>query len=185
MAGTTEVRRGMIILYNNEPHIIIEKEFYSPGKGGAFNRVKLKSIRSGKILSQTFKSGEKLEELEISTSTMQFLYVDGDIAYFMNPESFDQVGINLDLIPGSTDFLHTEAKYIVTSYDGEPIYVQMPPKISLVITETPDAVKGDSVSNATKEAILETGVKINVPLFIKTGEKIVVNTEDYTYFSKA
>lgn len=185
MAGTTEVSRGMIILYNNEPHIIIEKEFYSPGKGGAFNRVKLKNIKSGKILSQTFKSGEKLEELEITTSTMQYLYVDDSSAYFMDPVSFDQISVSMDLISGGTDFLHTDAKYIITMYENEPIYVQMPPKITLEVISTADAVKGDSVNNATKEAVLETGVKINVPLFVKTGEKIIVNTLDYTYFSKA
>ena len=184
MAFTSEITRGMIINFNNEPHVLIAKEFYSPGKGGAFTRTKLKNIKTGKILNHVFKSGEKLDQLDIETKTMQFLYADENDSYFMDPETFEQLTISLDMIDGGTDFLHTEGKYIIIIYEGEAISVQMPAKIALIVNETSDAVKGNTSGNATKEAILETGAKVYVPLFIKTGERVVINTETRQYVSK-
>ncbi len=184
MAGTTELRRGMIIEFNNEPHVLIEKEFYSPGKGGAFNRVRLKSIKSGKIFNHVFRSGEKVEELEIESKTMQYSYVEGNSAVFMDPTTYDLVNVLMDLIPGGTDFLHEDGKYIISFYEGNPIYAQIPQKITLKIIDTFDAVKGDTATNASKEATVETGFKVQVPLFIKNGERIVINTDTGTYFSK-
>ncbi len=184
MALTSEITRGMIILYNNEPHIVIEKEFYSPGKGGSFTRTKFKNIKTGKIFTQTIKTGEKLEQLEIETKTMQYLYADEKEAYFMDPISFDQLTIPLDMIDGGADYLHPDAKYIVILYEDQAISVQLPSKIALVVTETSDAVKGNTSGNATKEAIVETGAKVYVPLFIKTGDKVIINTETRLYYSK-
>lgn len=184
MAYTTEITKGMIVNYNNEPHLIIAKEFYSPGKGGAFTRTKLKNIKSGKIISHVYKSGEKIEQLDVETKTMQFLYSLEKEAYFMDPNTFEQLTIPLDLIDNGTDFLHTEGKYIVIIYENEAISVQLPGKISLLVSETSDAVKGNTSQNATKEAILETGAKVFVPLFIKQGEKVVINTETRLYVSK-
>ena len=172
MADTTELRRGMIISFNNEPHILIEKEFRSMGKGSAFNRVKLKSIKTGKFVNHVYKSGEKVNELDVTTTNMSFLYSDNENAYFMNPETYDKTSVALDLIPGGTDYLQTEAKYVMSFYDDQVIYVQLPGKIALTIIDAPDAVKGDTANNATKEVTLETGVKVKVPLFIKNGERI-------------
>lgn len=185
MAETSDLRRGMIILFNNEPHVMIEKEFYSPGKGGAFNRCKLKSIKTGKIVANIFKSGERVNELDVSSRTVQYLYDDGTIAFFMDPISFDQFEVSLNIISGGKNFLHTEGKYIVTIYEEEVIFVQIPQKLTLEVVETPEGSKGDTVSNATKEAVLETGFKVQVPLFIKKGEKIMINTEEGKYYSKA
>lgn len=184
MAGTTELYRGMIINFNNEPHILIEKEFYSPGKGGAFNRCRLKNIKNGKFFYHVFKSGEKVDELDIQTKTMQFIYTEGSDAYFMDPDSYEQIALPLDQIPNGSDFLHTDAKYIMSFYEGDVIYVQLPQKITLAVTETPDAVKGNTATNASKDATLETGAHVQVPLFIKGGDKIIINTESGTYFSK-
>ena len=184
MAFTSEITKGMIVLMNNEPHIVIEKEFYSPGKGGSFTRTKFKNIKTGKIINQTIKTGEKLDQLEIETKTMQYLYADEKEAYFMDPTSFDQLTIPLDMIEGGTDYLHTEGKYIIIIYENQAISVQLPSKIALLVTETSDAVKGNTSGNATKEAIVETGAKVYVPLFIKTGDKIIVNTETRLYVGK-
>ena len=184
MAFTSELRRGMIIAFNNEPHLLIEKEFYSPGKGGAFTRTKLKNIKTGKIVTNVFKSAEKVDELDIETKTMQYLYEDGKDAYFMHPETFEQINVGLDMIDKGKAFLHTEAKYILIIFEGMAISVQLPPKLGLQVIETGDAVKGNTSGNATKEAILETGYKIYVPLFIKQGEKIIINTETGQYVSK-
>ena len=184
MAFTSELTRGMIISYNNEPHLLIEKEFYSPGKGGAFTRTKLKNIKTGKIVNQVFKSNEKVDELEVDTKTMQYLYADEKDAYFMDPVSFDQISVPLDMIDRGTDFLHAEGKYILIIFEGVAISVQLPGKIALIVNETSDAVKGNTSGNATKEAILETGAKVYVPLFIKQGEKVLINTETGLYDSK-
>ena len=184
MAFTSELRRGMIISFNNVPHLLIEKEFYSPGKGGAFTRTKLKNIQSGKIVNNVFKSGEKVDELDIETKTMQFLYSDEKEAYFMDPETFEQLSVELEMIDHGTAFLHTEGKYILIIFEGKAISVQLPSKLALIVNETSDAVKGNTSGNATKEAILETGYKAYVPLFIKQGEKVIINTENGTYVSK-
>jgi elongation factor P len=184
MAFTSELRRGMIISYNNEPHLLIEKEFYSPGKGGAFTRTKLKNVKTGKIVNNVFKSGEKVDELDITTKTMQFLYADEVEANFMDPETFEQISVDLERVDHGTAFLHTEAKYILIIFEDEAISVQLPSKLALLVTETGDAVKGNTSGNATKEAILETGYKAFVPLFIKQGEKVVINTETGAYVSK-
>jgi len=184
MAFTSELTRGMIILYNNEPHVLIEKEFYSPGKGGAFTRTKLKNIKTGKIVNQVFKSNEKVDQLDVETKTMQYLYSDEQDAYFMDPDSFEQLNVPLEMIDRGTDFLHTEAKYIIIIYENQAISVQLPSKIALVVTETADAVKGNTSGNATKDAVLETGAKVQVPLFIRQNEKVIVNTETGLYVSK-
>ena len=184
MTDTTELYRGMIMRFNGEPHVLIEKEFYSPAKGSAFNKCKLKNIKTGKVYHQIFKSGEKVDELEVQTRNMQFLYADETDAYFMSNETFEQIGVNLDLIPERTGYLHQDAKYTMSIFEDQVITVQLPPKISLIVTETSDVVKGNTVSNASKEATMETGLKVQVPLFIKTGDKLIINTDSGTYFSK-
>lgn len=185
MAYTSNINKGMYIDFNGEPHVIIEKVFYSPGKGAAFNRTKLKSLRSGKIVSQVFKSGEKVDEIVVDTKTMQFIYIDGDKAVFMDPQTYDQVSVPLNTIDGEESYLHTEAKYVMISYDGEVLSVQLPKKIVLEVAKTSGATKGNTATNATKEAEMETGVKIQVPLFVKEGDKIEINTESESYVAKA
>lgn len=184
MAFTSELTRGMIISYNNEPHLLIEKEFYSPGKGGAFTRTKLKNVKTGKIVNHVFKSGEKVDQLDIETKTMQFLYADETDAYFMDPVSFDQINVALDMIDKGTAFLYAEGKYILIVFEGKAISVQLPSKLGLLVVETSEAVKGNTSGNATKDAILETGYKAQVPLFIRQGERVIVNTETGLYVSK-
>jgi elongation factor P len=184
MGFTNELKRGIIIDFNKEPHLLIEKEFYSPGKGAAFTRTKLKNVKTGKIINQVFKSGEKVDELDIETKTMQFLYADDTHGYFMDPETFDQLSVALDMIDGGTSFLHTAGKYILICYEGDAISVQLPSKLGLEVVETSEANKGNTSGNATKDAILETGYKAQVPLFIKQGERVIINTETGTYVSK-
>ncbi len=184
MGFTNNIVRGMFIMFNKEPHLILEKEFYSPGKGAAFNRTRLKSLKTGKIINQVFKSGEKVEEIEVETKTMQFIYIDGNDAYFMDPETYDQVSVSLDIIDRGTNYLHPDAKYVTVNYEGEVLSVQLPGKIALEVTETSDATKGNTATNATKEAVLETGAKVQVPLFIKQGEKVIINTETNSYVGK-
>lgn len=185
MGFTSNIVKGMYIFYNNEPHLVIEKEFYSPGKGAAFNRTRLKSLKTGKIIAHVFKSNEKVDEIDVETKTMQFLYVDGNDAVLMDPQTYEQISVSLDLIDHGTDYLHPDAKYVTVNYEGEVLSVQLPAKITLEIVDTTSATKGNTATNATKEAKLETGAVTQVPLFIKQGEKVVISTEAGTYFSKA
>ena len=184
MALTSNITRGMVIMYNNEPCIVIDKEFYAPAKGASFHRTKIKNIKTGKIISHTVKSVEKVEEIDVDTKTMQFLYSDDTYAYFMDPVSFDQIEVPLEQIPSGTDYLHTDGKYVLLIYEGKAISVQLPLKIILAVTETGEGVKGNTATNATKEAIVETGLKVFVPLFVKIGDRISINTESGTYYSK-
>lgn len=185
MGFTTNIARGMYVMFNNEPYVIIDKEFYSPGKGAAFNRTKLKSLKTGKIINQVFKSGEKVDEIVVDTKTMQFIYIDGDKAYFMDPQTYEQIFIPVSVIDGGTTYLHPDAKYVTISYEGEVLSIQLPKKIVLQVTSTSGATKGNTATNATKEAEFETGLKIQVPLFVKEGDKIEINTEMNSYVSKA
>jgi len=184
MAMTDKLVRGMIIKYHGEPHLVIEREFYKPGKGASFNKTKLKNLLNGKVLSQTFKSNEKVEELDVMTKSMIYIYSDDYNAYFMDPDTFDQIPIPLEIIPGKKNYLLEEQKYIVSFYEDKVISIQPPIKMTLKVTHTTDGVRGNTAGNATKEAELETGIKIQVPLFIKENDKIVINTETGTYYSK-
>lgn len=185
MAMTNEVKKGMFILYNSQPFIILEREFYKPGKGGAYNKLRLRNVESGNILNVTLKSNEKVDEVDVSTKTMQFLYNDEEKAYFMDPVTFEQDEVSLEMIPGKTDYLHVDGKYVISYYEERAITLQVPLKMTLTVTETPDGGdRGNTATGATKEATLETGVKIQVPLFIKTGEKVIINTETNSYYSK-
>ena len=184
MALTNTITKGMVVMMNNEPHIVIDKEFYAPAKGASFHHVKFKNIRSGKIITIKVKSVEKVDEIEVDTKTMQFLYSDEKDAYFMDPVTFDQIAVPLDSISNGTAYLHADAKYVLLIYEGKAISVQLPLKITLTVTETGEGVRGNTATNATKPATLETGLTIQVPLFIKTGDKISINTEYGTYYSK-
>jgi len=185
MAQTSEIRKGMIIMHNNEPQHIVEADFYSPGKGSAFTRVKLKSLSTGKVIPFTFRSGEKVEELEVTYKDVQYLYKDEKSCYFMDPQTYEQLEVSLDVIKHYTNFMKEGGKYVVILYMGKIIYVKFPPQLEFVVTETTNAVKGNTVSNATKEAKIETGAIIQVPLFIKNGDTIKVNPETGEYQGRA
>jgi len=174
----------MYIEFKGEPHVVIEHLFTTQGRVSAFNKVKLKSLISGKVIAHVFKATEKVEELVVESRTMQFIYVDGEEAYFMDPKTFEQISIPLGSIDKGGDYLHAEAKYVTMFYEDAPISVGLPPSIALEVVDTTDAVKGNTSGGATKVAKLETGVEIQVPLFIKVGNKVVVNTESGSYIEK-
>jgi elongation factor P len=183
--ATMEVKLGMYILYEGEPYVIVDKEFCSPGKGGAFNRVKMKNLKTGKIISRVFDSDTKLDDISVLSRSVQYLYVDGTEVYFMDQETYDQFAFPLDLIPGGTGYLHADSKYIASFYEDEVLAIQIPIKMTLEVKETSGAVKGNTATNAFKDAIVETGAKIQVPLFINQGDKIIINTDTGTYVAKA
>ncbi len=184
MAFTVEFNKDDVVLVNNVPHLIIKKEFYAPCKGGSFSRMEFKNLKTNQIVRQTVRTGEKLEVVDVETKSMQFLYADAEIANFMDSETFEQYAIPVERITGGTDYLSPEEKYRGKIYEEELIAITIPFKVTLTIAETSDAVKGSTATGAMKDAVLDTGAKIQVPLFITNGEKVIVSTETNTYVSR-
>lgn len=184
MAITTNIYLGQTVKYNNELYTIIECQFAAMGKGSSFKRTRLRNIVTGKVIPITFKDGDTVDEIEVDRFNVQYLYADQTKAYFMNPVSFEQFDFSIDAIPAGTDFLHTDAVYMASRFEDTIISIVLPMKITLEVIEAPDGVKGDTAGNATKEIIVETGAKMQVPLFVKRGDKIIINTESQSYVSK-
>lgn len=185
VAQTSDIRKGMYILFRDEPHVVLERIMTSQGRVSAFKKTKLKSLVTGRVLDQTFKSTDKVEEIEVTTKTMQYIYLDGDTAYFMDPQTFEQIPVSLELIDGGAGYLHPDAKYVMMFYEGKPLSVNLPPSIVLEISETTSAVKGNTATGATKNAKVETGYELRVPLFLSEGDKIVINTATGQYVEKS
>ncbi len=184
MSLTSTLKRGMYIKYKEEPYLIIEHLFTTQGRVSAFNKVKMKSLITGKVISENFKSNQKVEEIDVTMRTMQFLYIDGKGAYFMDPSNFEQISVSLNIIEGGSSYLHEEGKYVMVFYEDNVINVKLPPSIKLKVIETTDAVKGNTTSGATKLAKLETGLELQVPLFIKKEDEVIVNTQTGEYIEK-
>lgn len=185
MVQTSTIKTGMYILFKDEPHKITESQFSTQGRVSAYTRTKLKSLLSGKVISQTFRSGEKVEEIEVPTTTMQYTYKDDNNAYVMDKESFAQHSILLDSVEDIMGFVKEGDDVIVQFYDDKPISMTPRPKVNFKVVSTIDAVKGNTSTNAMKAATIETGKEIDVPLFISEGDEIIVNTENGQYVSKA
>ena len=183
--STNEFKSGLKILLDNDPYSIVENEMVKPGKGQAFNRVKVRNLKTGRTIERTFKSGDSVEAADVVDTDMQYLYSDGEYWHFMNPESFEQVQADQAGMGGAEKWLKGEETCVVTLWNGTPIMVTPPNFVELKITETDPGFKGDTATGTTKPAILETGYKINVPLFIDKGEKIRVDTRTGDYMERA
>ncbi|HAA14480.1 MAG TPA: elongation factor P [Cytophagales bacterium] len=185
MASTADFRNGLVIHYNNDLYSIVEFLHVKPGKGPAFVRTKLKSLTSGKVVDNTFNSGVKVQTARVENRPHQYLYKD-DMGYtFMDNETFEQVIIQEDLIEGAGFMKDGEQVSILFHAEEErPLTVELPAHVVLEITYTEPGVKGDTATNATKPATLETGHEINVPLFINQGEKVKVDTRKGTYMER-
>jgi elongation factor P len=179
-------RPGTKLLLSGEPYTVLERAHHKPGKGGAFVRFKLKGVVSGKVIDHTVRAGTKMETAEVTNQAMQYLYQQGDDFIFMDLESYEQLAIPADLIGFASSFLAESTEAQVTMYEGKAIGVQLPQKMEFEITETiDDAAKGNTATSATKEATIETGLVVQVPMFIKTGDRIRIATEDGSYLERA
>ena len=182
MANTSDIRKGLCIRFSNDIYKIIEFLHVKPGKGPAFVRTKLKSVTTGKVVDNTFSAGHKIEDVPVETHKFQYLYSEGDTFHFMNTEDYNQ--ITLQKSPLDRPDLLKEGEVvteIINSEDSAPLSVEMPASVILEVTATEPGVKGNTATNATKPATVETGARINVPLFINEGDKIKVETEKGTY----
>ena len=182
MASTSDIRNGLCIKYNHDIYKIIEFLHVKPGKGPAFVRTKLKSVTNGKVVDNTFSAGHKLEDVRVETHKFQYLYNDGDFYHFMNQEDYSQI----QLVEAALDKpeLMKEGEVvtvIINTEDNAPLSVDLPASVILEVTATEPGIKGNTATNATKPATVETGATVNVPLFINEGDKIKVETGKGTY----
>ena len=183
--STNEFRAGLKVLLDGDPCTIVENEFVKPGKGQAFNRVRLKNLITDRTWEKTFKSGESLEAADVMDTDMQYLYEDGEFWYFMDPKSFEQIGADAKAVRDAKAWLREEDICTVTLFNGNPLSVVPPNFVELKITETDPGVRGDTASGGTKPATLSTGAVIKVPLFVEEGEIIRVDTRTGSYASRA
>jgi elongation factor P len=182
MANTSDIRNGLCIKFNHDIFKIIEFLHVKPGKGPAFVRTKLKSVTTGKVIDNTFSAGHKIEDVRVETHKFQFLYPDADQFHFMNTEDYNQITINKSTIDNPELLKEGQiVTIIINSEDDMPLSVEMPVSVVLEVTSTEPGVKGNTATNATKPAIVETGASIMVPLFINEGDKIKIETAKGTY----
>lgn len=179
------IAKGMYILFKNAPHLVTKADFMAPGKGSAIMRVRFKNVNTGSVQDFTFKTNETVEVADVEKKEMQYLYIDGDEVVFMDPRSFEQASISKDFFEDKVGFLTTESKYIVMWYEEKPIGVIFPKNVTLTVTEAHDAVAGNRVNAPKKQVTMETGAIVNAPLFVKTGDRIVIDTETGEYLSRA
>jgi elongation factor P len=182
---TSEFRSGLKILLDKDPFTIVENEFVKPGKGQAFNRVRIKNLRTGRVIERTFKSGESVEAADVVDTDMQFLYADGQFWHFMNPESYEQLAAGETAVGDAAQWLKDGTVCIVTLWNGQPLTVTPPAHVELKIIETDPGMRGDTVTGGTKPAKLETGAVVKVPLFLNEGEVIRVDTRSASRQSHA
>ena len=182
MASTSDIRNGLCIRYNHDIYKIVEFLHVKPGKGPAFVRTKLKSVTNGKVIDNTFSAGHKLDDVRVETHKFQYLYNEGETFHFMNTEDYSQIELQKSTLdnPG----LMKEGQVvtvIINAEDSLPLSVELPASVILEVTATEPGVKGNTATNATKPATVETGAIVNVPLFINEGDKIKVETDKGTY----
>ena len=183
VVSTAEFKKGLRIMFDGQPYAIVDFQHVKPGKGGAFVRTKLKHMRLGKVIDNTFRSGEKVDLVDFDDKTMQFLYKD-DRYHFMDTESYEQVSLSADEVGDARDYLKENIEVQVLYIDGSPVTVELPNFVEIAIARTDPGVRGDTAQGGTKPATLETGAVINVPLFLNEGDVVKVDTRTGDYLGR-
>jgi elongation factor P len=184
IVDTTEFRKGLRIIQDDEPFTIVEFQHVKPGKGGAFVRTRLKSLITGNVLDKTFRSGDKMEVPDVEEKQMQFLYKEGTQHHFMDEATYDQIFIEEENLGDAKNYLKDGMVITVLFYKGRTIGVDIQNFVTLTITQTEPGIKGDTAQNATKPAVLETGYTVQVPLFVEEGDKVKVDTRTGQYIER-
>src|SRR5262245_15105891 len=182
--STAEFKKGLRIVYDGQPYTIVDFQHVKPGKGGAFVRTKLKHMKLGKVIDNTFRSGEKVELVDFEEKHMQFLYRDDDRYHFMDTETYEQVSLSADEIGDARDYLQENAEVDVLYVAGAPVSVDLPNFVELAIARTDPGVRGDTAQGGTKPATLETGAVVQVPLFLNEGDVVKVDTRTGDYLGR-
>jgi elongation factor P len=183
--NTNQFRNGMHIEVDGSVWRIVEFQHVKPGKGGAFVRTKLKNLDSGAVVDKTFRAGERFSRIHTEVKNVQYLYDAGDDVVFMDEGTYEQFNLPRDSVADALEFLEPSSSVQVLTVDGRPAGVQLPASVELTVKETEPGIKGDTVSNVTKPATLETGAVVQVPLFVNTGDRIKVDTRERRYISRA
>lgn len=182
--STNEFKGGLKIMIDNDPCSIIENEFVKPGKGQAFNRVKIRNLKTGRVIERTFKSGDTVEAADVVDLSLQYLYNDGSEWHFMDESSYEQYVAGAEAVGDAGNWLKEQDVCNVTLWNGEPIQVVPPNFVNLAVTDTDPGLRGDTASGATKPAVVETGATVKVPLFVEEGELIKIDTRTGEYVSR-
>lgn len=185
MVSTNEFKSGLKVILDNDPYTIIENEFVKPGKGQAFNRVKLRNLKSGRVIERTFKSGDMVEGADVVDMDMQYLYNDGEMWHFMTPDTFEQYTADATAMGDAIKWLKGQEICIITLWNNVPLAVTPPTFVVLPVTNTEPGIRGDTSGGGSKTATLEGGAVIRVPLFVNTGDLLKVDTRTGEYVSRA
>lgn len=182
---TAEFKKGAVIEFKGEPHIIVEFHHVNPGKGSAFVRTRLKSLKSAKVQDYTYKSGESVTEIPVETHEMQYLYKEGSTYIFMDNYSYEQIPISETVLSDYLAYIKVNETYQILVHEDEALGVRFPKKVRLMVKEAQEGSRGDTVAGAGKVVTLETGLSVTVPLFIKEGDTIAIDTETGSYLERA
>ncbi|MEO5927857.1 MAG: elongation factor P [Patescibacteria group bacterium] len=186
MSSPSEIKKGIVVLQNGDPWVVTEFQHINPGKGAAFVRTRIKNLKSGRTLEQTFKMSETIEVVDVEYRNMQYLFHDATGYTFMDSGTYEQFTMSDDNVGAQGQYLSESLEVTLTMYEGQPIAIQLPRKMNFKIVETMPAVKGDTAGgNVTKEAKVDAGFIVHVPIFLKEGEMIVVNTDTGDYVERA
>jgi elongation factor P len=185
MATTNDLKNGMTLDIEGKLWTVVEFQHVKPGKGPAFVRTKLKLVPGGKVVERTFNAGLKIDVAQLEKRDMQFLYRDGEDFIFMDAQNYDQIAINPDVVGDAANYMLENIDAVVAVHDGNPLYIELPASVELSITYTEPGLQGDRSSGGTKPATVETGIQIQVPLFIKQDEKVLVDTRTGAYLGRA
>jgi len=185
MLSLSEIKTGEIIKINNEPYAVIKTDHHKMGRGGAVLKTKLRNLITGNILEKTFQGNEKAEEAETETKKTNFMYKDENQAYFMDNETYEQFGLSLEQIGEKQKFLKEGTDVDTLYFSDKPVAIDLPIKMDLKVVSAPPGVKGNSAGNVNKQVELETGAKINAPMFVKEGDIIKINTDTGEYAARA
>lgn len=183
--STNQFKPGLKIMLDGDPYNIVDNEMVKPGKGQAFNRVKVRNLMTGRVIERTFKSGDSVEGADVVDMEMQYLYSDGAEWHFMNPSSFEQLQTNAQVMGEAAQWLKGQEMCSVTLFNGQPIAVSPPNFVVLRITQTDPGIRGDTATGGTKPATMETGAVVRVPLFIEEGSLLKIDTRTGEYVSRA
>ncbi len=185
MVNVNDIKNGLTLLIDGNIYLVLDFQHVKPGKGSAFVRTKMKNLRTGAILENTYNTNVKFESAHIDKQTMQFLYNQGDGYYFMNMNTYDQVELKKDQLGDDAKYLKENLEVMISFYEGEVLGMMLPDKIDYLVTRSDPAVKGNTATNATKDAEVENGMTVKVPLFINEGDHILISTIDGKYVSRA
>jgi len=183
--STNDFKRGLKIMLDGDPYNIVENEFVKPGKGQAFNRVKVRNLKTGRVVERTFKSNESVESADVIDTDMQYLYNDGEAWHFMDPNTFEQLTADAAAVGDEAKWLKEQDTCVVTLWNGVPISITPPNHVILTVVETDPGLRGDTATGGTKPAKCDTGAVVQVPLFVETGDMLKVDTRSGEYISRA